>query len=120
VERSLCGCSFLGMFFDRGIMGLRPTQGDEKKLLTSNESPWKRRPPPCHPDRSEAQWRDLRFSGSPLEMFFDRAERSGEICGAPCGLIHSVWLLFSIIFLGGKTADLSTALPRISYGDPWL
>jgi hypothetical protein len=24
------------MFFDRGIMGLRPTQGDEKRLLFSN------------------------------------------------------------------------------------
>ncbi len=48
------------------------------------------------------------------------AQRSGEICGAPCGLIHSVWLLFLIIFLGEKTADLSTAPPRISYEDPWL
>jgi hypothetical protein len=25
---------FLEMFFDRGIMGLRPTQGDEKRLLS--------------------------------------------------------------------------------------
>jgi hypothetical protein len=31
-------------------MGLRPTQGDEKWLLFSNRSPWKRRPPLCHPD----------------------------------------------------------------------
>ena len=31
-------------------------------------------PLPCHPDRSSAgaQWRDLRFGGFPLEMFFDR------------------------------------------------
>ena len=29
-------------------------------------------PPPCHPDRSAAQWRDLRFGGSFLGMFFDR------------------------------------------------
>jgi hypothetical protein len=42
-------------------MGLRPTQGDEKQLLSSNDSPWKPRPLACHPDRSEAQWRDLRF-----------------------------------------------------------
>jgi hypothetical protein len=28
--------------------------------------------PLCHPDRSAAQWRDLRFSGPFLEMFFDR------------------------------------------------
>jgi hypothetical protein len=35
-------------------MGLRPTQGDEKRLLSSNRSPWKRRPPllssRAHPD----------------------------------------------------------------------
>jgi hypothetical protein len=54
-------------------MGLRPTQGDEKRLLFSNYCPWKHRPPLCHLDRSEAQWRDLRFSGPFLEMFFDRA-----------------------------------------------
>ena len=64
---------FLEMFFDRGIMGLWPTQGDEKRLLFSNYSPWKRRPTLCHLDRSAAQWRDLRFSGPFLEMFFDRA-----------------------------------------------
>ena len=29
--------------------------------------------PPCHPDRSEAQWRDLLFRGPRLGMFFDRA-----------------------------------------------
>ena len=39
-------------------MGLRPTQGDEKRLLLSGTAI----PPPCHPDRSAAQWRDLRFS----------------------------------------------------------
>ena len=53
-------------------MGLRPTQGDEKQLLFSNDSVWKHRPPLCHLDRSAAQWRDLRFSGPFLEMFFDR------------------------------------------------
>jgi hypothetical protein len=50
-------------------MGLRPTQGDEKRLLFSGTAI----PPPCHPDRSAAQWRDLRFGGSFLEMFFDSA-----------------------------------------------
>ena len=29
-------------------------------------------PPLCHPDRSAAQWRDLRFGGPFVEMFFDR------------------------------------------------
>jgi hypothetical protein len=62
-------------------MGLRPTQGDEKRLLFSNYSPWKRHLSPCHPDRSAAQWRDLRFSGPSVEMFFDGAQRSGENCG---------------------------------------
>jgi hypothetical protein len=38
---------------------------------------------PCHPDRSEAERRDLRFRGPFVEMFFDRAQRSGEICGFP-------------------------------------
>jgi hypothetical protein len=33
-------------------MGLRATQGDEKRLLSSNRSPWKRRPPLCHPERT--------------------------------------------------------------------
>jgi hypothetical protein len=59
VERSLCGCSFLEMFSDRGITGLRPTQGDEKRLLFSGDCRWKHRPPLCHLDRSAAQWRDL-------------------------------------------------------------
>ena len=29
-----------------------PTQGDEKHLLSSNRSPWKHRPPLCHPESS--------------------------------------------------------------------
>jgi len=60
-------------------MGLRPAQADEKRLTFSGAAI----PPPCHPDRSAAQWRDLRFDGSFLEMFFDRAKRSGEIRGCP-------------------------------------
>src|SRR5271156_1283331 len=49
-----------------------PTQGDEKRLLYSNDCRWRHRPPLCHLDRSAAQWRDLRFSGPFLGMFFDR------------------------------------------------
>jgi hypothetical protein len=30
-------------------------------------------PSPCHPDRSEAERRDLQFRGPFLELFFDRA-----------------------------------------------
>jgi hypothetical protein len=59
-------------FSTGGVMGLRPTQGDEKRILLSNYSAWKHRPPLCHLDRSEAQWRDLRFCGPVSEMFFSR------------------------------------------------
>jgi hypothetical protein len=54
------------------VMASRPAQEDEKRLLFSNCAPWKRRSPLCHLDRSEAKWRDLRFSGPLLDMFFDR------------------------------------------------
>jgi hypothetical protein len=40
------------MFFDRGIMGLRLTRGDEKRLLSSHYPPLKRRALLCHPERS--------------------------------------------------------------------
>jgi hypothetical protein len=43
---------FLGMFFDRGVIDLWPTQGDEKRLLFSNDCRWRHRPPLCHLDRS--------------------------------------------------------------------
>jgi len=55
-------------------MGLRPTQDDEKRLgqqpLSIEPLPF-----PCHPDRSEAERRDLRFRGPFVEMFFDLVER---------------------------------------------
>jgi hypothetical protein len=38
-------------------------------ILRSIESEWKRYPALCHPDRSEAKWRDLQFSRPPVEMF---------------------------------------------------
>jgi hypothetical protein len=41
-------------------------------MIRSIESQWKRYPLLCHPDRSEAKWRDLQFRGPLLEMFFDR------------------------------------------------
>ena len=37
-------------------MGLRPTRGDEKRLLSSNRSLWKRRPPLCHPERTRISY----------------------------------------------------------------
>jgi hypothetical protein len=45
-------------------MGLRPTQGDEKRLLSEATNPWKRGPHLCHP---EAKPRDLQFRGPFLE-----------------------------------------------------
>jgi hypothetical protein len=60
----------------RAPMDLRPTQRDEKDPpIHGPDAPidcssWKRRPPLCHPERSEV---DLQFSGPFLEMFFDRA-----------------------------------------------
>jgi hypothetical protein len=53
-------------------MGLRPTQGDEKRFLFSNYCSGKHRPSLCHLDRSAAEWRDLRSSGSFVERLFDR------------------------------------------------
>src|ERR1700678_2689246 len=55
---------------DRRNHGPSPTQGDEKWVLFSNHTQWKRRPPLCHLDRSSegAQWRDLRSSGPCVEM----------------------------------------------------
>jgi len=78
---------------------------------------WKRDLPPCHPDRSAAQWRDLRFDGSFLEMFFDRAKRSGEICGSA---VLSWECLSTGGIIGPPTQSLevavcfSTGQPRIS------
>jgi hypothetical protein len=39
---------------------------------SATTAPWKHCPSLCHLDRSAAQWRDLRFDGPFLEMFFER------------------------------------------------
>ena len=59
-------------------MGLRPTQDDEKHIgpATTLSLPL---PSPCHPDRSEAKRRDLRFYGPFLDMFFDGAKRFADL-----------------------------------------
>jgi hypothetical protein len=59
-------------------MGLRPTQDDEKRLLSSHRSPWTYRPSPLS---SRAKPKDLQFYGPFLGMFFDR-ERTGISCHA--------------------------------------
>jgi hypothetical protein len=47
----------LGMFFDRGVMGLRPglrpTEGDEKRLESSHYCPWHHNPPLVIPSEAE-------------------------------------------------------------------
>jgi len=69
-------------------MGLRLTQGDEKRLLCEATLPWKRRPHLCHLDRSEAQWRDLCVDAPSWGCF--PTERSGEICGFFSVLTHAL------------------------------
>src|ERR1700728_4160159 len=78
VERSAVSADLCWECFSTGgVMGLRPTQGDEKRVLFSNYCCWKRRPPLCHLDRSSegAEWRDLRSSGPFLGIVF-RPEES--------------------------------------------
>jgi hypothetical protein len=44
-----------------------------RDLLSSqplSNADWKRLSPLCHPDRSGAKWRDLQFRGPILGMFF--------------------------------------------------
>jgi hypothetical protein len=53
-------------------MGVRPTQGNEKRLGPASTL-YEPLPFPCHPDRSEAERRDLRFRGPFLDMCFDRS-----------------------------------------------
>ncbi len=59
-----------GVISTEVVMRLRPTQGDEKRLLSGKRSLWKRRPPLCHPERSRGI---CSVRGPFLEMFFDRA-----------------------------------------------
>src|SRR5580658_3055443 len=62
-------------FSTGGVTGLRSTQGDEKRVLFSTHTQWKRRPSLCHLDRSAAEWRDLRCQRSlPGNVF--RPEKS--------------------------------------------
>src|ERR1700721_2512567 len=53
--------------FTGEVMGLRPTQADEMRLLFSSHCLCMDHPPLCHLDRSAAQWRDLRSTGPSWE-----------------------------------------------------
>jgi hypothetical protein len=46
---------FVEMFFDRGVMGLRPTQGDEKRLGPATTL-YEPSPSPCHPERTRISY----------------------------------------------------------------
>jgi len=58
-------------------MGPWPTQGDEKRLLEAPSLPL------VIPTGAQRSGGNLRFGGFFLEMFFDRTQRSGKICGFP-------------------------------------
>jgi hypothetical protein len=64
------------------LTDLEAIRRDEERLPFSNYSLWKHPSPPCHPDRSAAQWRDLRFSGPFLEMFLDSGRFNAAYLGS--------------------------------------
>jgi hypothetical protein len=54
---------------------MRSALGPTRKTFSRATDPdWKLDPPPCHPDRSVAERRDLRFNGPLLEMIRGRVE----------------------------------------------
>ena len=72
MERSLCGCSFLGMFVDRSFDGGTPKVMKSRPHF-SNNSLWKQPPSPLssRPERSVVE---KSLCGCPfLGMFFDRS-----------------------------------------------
>src|SRR3984885_10019853 len=88
-------------FSTGGVLGLRPTQGDEERVLFSNHTQWKRRPPLCHLDRSAAEWRDLRCQRTFPGKFF-RPEESWAF-GPPKVMKNT--------FCSATTLNGSAALP---------
>jgi hypothetical protein len=94
-------------------MGLRPTQGDEKRPVTSN-SPWKLRPPLCHPACPGLPW-DRSVPGFPtswhsqeprMRLSVEKGARSsstlprssgnlGERSGGICSSADLSWKCFS-------------------------
>jgi hypothetical protein len=79
-------------------MGRRHIQADENQLPVSNYSPRKHRPPPCHPDRSAAQWRDLRCAPRTSQIAAaDQTDGSGSpVTGGSGTLIRHKPSLFSV------------------------
>jgi hypothetical protein len=61
---------FVEMFLDRGVMGLRPTEDNEKRIGSTTAVHLTAPLSFCHPERSRA---DLQFNGPFVEMFLDRA-----------------------------------------------
>ena len=52
-------------------------------ITRSIESEWKRRPSLCHPDRSEAKWRDLRCASRPTRILRLTPQPSNRIVIPP-------------------------------------
>jgi hypothetical protein len=82
----------------RYVWRMDPSRASKKRAYTPERNCRSlHRPLLCHLDRSAASWRDLRFSGPVLGMFFARAKHSGrarvfrpgvqqawgEVCGIP-------------------------------------
>jgi hypothetical protein len=91
VFREMWDTTVLHVQFCR-LSRLHPFQENEKRRGPASLS-MEPSPLPCHPDRSEAQRRDLRLREPFVEMFFDRAERSAVsrnpslVPQAPSGLV---------------------------------
>jgi hypothetical protein len=76
VERSLCGCSFLEVFFLQRIIAFGPPKVMKNTSYSATTLPGSTALPFVI-STGGAQWRDLRFSGLFLEMFF-LAERTTQ------------------------------------------
>src|ERR1700727_857349 len=120
-ERSgeICGPADLSWecFSTGGVMGLRPTQGDEKRALFSNYCCWKRRPPLCHLDRSSkgAEWRDLRSSGPFLGSVF-RPEESWAF-GPPKVMKNGPCSATTVVGSAALPFVISTGAPKERSGE---
>src|ERR1700721_1274147 len=73
VERSAVSAVLAWKCFSTGgLMGLRPTQGNEKRVLFSNHTQWKRRLPFVISTGAHRSGEIGGVSVPCLEMFFDR------------------------------------------------
>src|SRR6202020_1473300 len=118
VERSAVSAVLSWKCFSTGeVMGRRPTQGDEKRVLFSNHTQWKRRPPLCHLDRSSegAEWRDLRCQRTfPGNVF--RPEESWAF-GPPKAMKNGAWSAATVVGSAALPFVISTGAPKERSGE---